>query len=62
MHAKLTASVKTLWKYLLWTTVAAIATGLLERIGDLDIPTIWVPILAAILKSMATWAATQADG
>lgn len=46
-------------KYLLWTAVAAAINAAVERLGDLQLPAIYVPILAAVLKSIATFVATR---
>ena len=59
MNTKLNAGLKTLWKYLFWTAIAAIATGLANHLAGLAIPDIYVPLIGAILKSIATYAATE---
>jgi hypothetical protein len=59
MNTKLSASLKTLVKYLIWTGIAAISTAAIDKIGDVNIPVIVVPLVAALLKAIATFAATQ---
>lgn len=48
-------------KYIVWTAIAA---GLVALTGNLDhvgIPTLLVPVVAAILKGVATYVATEAN-
>jgi hypothetical protein len=55
------ASVKTLIKFLLWTAVAAVCTAAVDRLADVNIPVVYVPIVAAVLKSIATYAQTNSN-
>ena len=48
-------------KYVFWTGVAAGLVALTGNLNDVGVPTILVPIIAAILKGIATFAATEAD-
>lgn len=59
MSTKINASVKTLFKYLFWTAIAAVATATVDQLSGLTIPDYYVPIIGAALKSIATFAATQ---
>lgn len=61
MNSKASASVKTVGKYLLWTAVAAVATAALNVLPNVNIPEIAIPLVAAALKGLATWAATEAS-
>lgn len=48
-------------KYILWTAIAA---GLVALTGNLDhigIPTLLIPVVAAILKGFATYIATEVE-
>lgn len=51
----------TFLKYLFWTVVAAAIKWTIDNIGNLNIPIEYVPLVAAVLKSIATWVATQDD-
>lgn len=51
----------TFFKYLAWTAVAAALTYATDHLADVNIPGFYVPLLAALLKSLATWVATQTE-
>lgn len=53
-------------KYLLWTTVAAVITALINIVPTIQahgwhIPDAVIPLIGGLLKSWATYAATEAD-
>lgn len=48
-------------KYVFWTGVGAGLVALTGNLNDVGVPTILVPIVAAILKGIATFVATEAD-
>lgn len=68
MSAKTKKSLLTLGKYLFWTGAGAIVTAIGAHIGDVcnlfSIPSVWQPVIvaaiSATLKSVATYAATEA--
>ena len=45
-------------KFLFWFAVAAVVDQIIENIGNLNIPPIYVPIAAAAFKALATYVAT----
>lgn len=54
-------SLATFAKYLIWTAIAAVIQVTLDNLGNLSIP-IWViPLVASLLKSIATYVATQTN-
>jgi len=55
----LLASLKTFGKYLVWTGVALVIDWAAANLGLFHMPTFVVPLLAAFLKSAATYWATQ---
>jgi hypothetical protein len=61
MRTKAIASIRTLFKYLVWTGIAAVLVALADKLPNVQIPAAWIPILGGLLKSAATWAATQAE-
>ena len=50
---------KTFGKYLLWTMVAAGLTYATDNLTAMELPTWVTPVIAAALKSAATYVATQ---
>jgi 3-methyladenine DNA glycosylase AlkD len=58
MNAPTIASLKSFAKYLFWFLVAAAIDWMLANIGLLHLPDLWVPVIAAVLKGLATWVAT----
>ena len=54
-------SAATFVKYLIWTAVAAAISYATEHLTDLNLPMYYVPVLAALLKSIATYVATQTE-
>lgn len=52
-------SIATLAKFVFWTAVAAGLQKLIEVVGNVGIPDIYVPIVAAVLKAAATYVATE---
>ena len=62
METKARASVKTFGKYILWFAVSAGLYEAVAQLGNVDIPVYYIPVAAAVLKAVATWAATQAEG
>ena len=56
-----TASVKTFLKFAFWYAVAAAIDYALTNIGNLNLGVLFTPILAAALKAVATWVATQKE-
>jgi hypothetical protein len=58
---KLSAATKTFIKYALWTGVAAVIDYAAANIADVSLPTWAVPVMAAFLKSAATYCATQKE-
>lgn len=61
MTTRLKAAAKTVWKYLFWTAVAGVVQALIDALPGLDLPILWVPIIAAALKGAATWVATKQE-
>jgi uncharacterized membrane protein YjfL (UPF0719 family) len=59
IQTKAVAATKTIWKYLFWTIIAAVVKALLDNITKFNLPEIYVPVIGAILKGIATWVATQ---
>jgi len=61
MNTRTKASVKTFGKYLFWTAVSAVVVAAGSSLGNLNLPPVIVPLVAAALKSIATFAATEAE-
>lgn len=57
---KLKKSVASIGKFLLWTGVAAAATAAINSLTGWGIPDLAIPFVAAGLKGLATYAATEA--
>lgn len=60
MNTRTTASLKSFAKYLLWTGIAAAAVAAGNNLGNAGIPDFVIPIVGALLKALATFAATEA--
>ena len=58
---KLSKATLTFAKYIVWTAVSAGLAAVITNLGGLHVPTILIPIVAAMLKSIATYVATQAE-
>jgi hypothetical protein len=54
------SALRTAWKYLFWTAVAAALVAIGNNLGGLGLPEWSIAPIAAALKAAATWAATQA--
>ena len=61
MSTRLKATLKTIWKYLFWTAVAGVIQALIDALPGLDLPILWVPIIAAVLTGAATLVATKQE-
>ena len=59
---KLSAATKTFLKYAAWTGVAAVIDYLAANIANVSLPVWAIPVIAAFLKSAATYVATQKEG
>jgi hypothetical protein len=59
MSNSLIAALKTFGKYAFWTLVVIAVDWIGKNLGLFNMPDIYVPLIAAILKSIATFAATQ---
>lgn len=57
---KVKASFLTFFKYIAWTGIAAVAVAGADKLGGLSLPDFVIPLLGAALKSLATFATTQA--
>lgn len=60
MSNRITASAKTIGKYLFWTGVAAAASAAVQNLTEWNVPTLLIPVIASVLKGVATYAATEA--
>lgn len=61
MNAKLAVGAKSTWKYLAWTAVAAGVVAVIDLLPGVQLPPWAIPILGAILKGLASFAATEAQ-
>ena len=61
-QTKAVAAVKSVWKFLFWTVVAAVIRAVIDNLFRFNIPEIYVPLIGAVLKGVATWVATQCEG
>jgi hypothetical protein len=60
MINKLKAALLTFFKYVFWTGLAAAAVAGADKLGGLSLPDYVIPMLGAALKSLATYATTEA--
>jgi hypothetical protein len=58
---KLNKSLMSVFKYLAWTAVAALIAALSGNLDHLSVPVFLIPIVASLLKGIATFIATQQD-
>ena len=58
---KLNKSIMTFIKYLAWTGIAFVVQTALDGLYRLDLPMYSIPIIASVLKAIATYVATQAE-
>jgi len=61
MNTKLQRALMSLFKYMFWTGVAAGCVQGADALTKTDLPIWLVPVIAALLKSLATYAATQVE-
>jgi hypothetical protein len=61
-QTKAVAAAKSVWKFLFWTLVAAVIRAVIDNLTSFQIPELYVPIIGAVLKGIATWVATQCEG
>jgi hypothetical protein len=61
-QTKAVAAAKSTWKYLFWTVVAAVLRYVIDNLFAFKIPELYVPLIGAVLKGIATWVATQCEG
>jgi hypothetical protein len=57
----LSRAIVTLLKYAAWTALSAGLVYVTNHLADLKLPDVYIPIIAAVLKSIATYVATQAQ-
>ena len=58
---KLSKATLSFVKYLLWTGTAALLAALTGNLDHLSIPTMLIPVVAAVLKGAATYVATKVE-
>lgn len=61
-QTKAVAAAKSIWKFLFWTLVAAMLRAVIDNLFRFNIPEVYIPIIGAVLKGVATWVATQCEG
>jgi hypothetical protein len=60
MNTRTKKAIASFVKYVIWTLVAAIAVGATNALTGVDLPASAVPVVGAVLKGIATYAASEA--
>lgn len=58
---RLNKSIMTFVKYLAWTGIAVLVQTALDGLYRLELPIYSIPIIASVLKAIATYAVTQKE-
>jgi hypothetical protein len=59
MSRAIPASTKTFVKFLFWYVLALVLEQTIQSVANIGIPDAFVPVAAAILKTIATYVATK---
>lgn len=61
MNRKAKVSARTLLKYAGWTGAGAFVVTCINYLPHVELPDFWIPVVGAILKTLASWIATQTE-